>query len=46
MITFRYEISREAGDVLVTGETQHLFLNKDGRPMKVPEKYRPLFGLK
>jgi len=46
MITFRYEISTEAGDLLLTGETQHLFLNKDGRPIKVPEKYRPLFGLK
>ena len=44
MITFGYEIRREEGTLLATGETRHLFL-KDGRPIKVPAKYHGLFGL-
>lgn len=44
MITFEYRITNDAGALLATGETRHLFL-KDGRPVKVPAKYFELFGL-
>lgn len=45
MVTFGYEIRRVEGDVLLaSGETRHVFI-RDGRPAKMPEKYRGLFGL-
>lgn len=45
MITFGYEIlNAETGELLASGETKHIFL-KDGKPIKVPEKYRALFGI-
>lgn len=49
MLSFRYQISRENDDaseiVLATGESSHLFLNREGKPIKVPPKYLELFGL-
>lgn len=45
MITFGYEIlNAETGELLASGETKHIFL-KDGKPIKVPPKYRELFGI-
>jgi acyl-CoA thioester hydrolase len=45
MIVFSYEIRRaEDGALLATGSTHHIFL-RDGRPVKVPEKFHALFGL-
>lgn len=43
MIRFGYEM-REAssGGTLATGETKHLFCGRDLKPVKLPEKYRPL----
>lgn len=45
IIVFRYEI-REALEnrVLVTGFTKHLFLGRDFRPQKLPERYRSIFA--
>jgi acyl-CoA thioester hydrolase len=46
MITFGYEmLSAENGDSLATGETRHIFLSTEMKPIKLPEKYRPLFGI-
>ncbi|MEO8026096.1 MAG: thioesterase family protein [Bryobacteraceae bacterium] len=46
MIVFGYEMREaDANQVLATGETKHFFCGKDGRPRKLPEQYRPLFGL-
>jgi acyl-CoA thioester hydrolase len=45
MIAFAYEIRRAADNALLAnGSTHHIFL-RDGRPVKVPEKYAAVFGL-
>jgi hypothetical protein len=33
------------GRELASGETKHLFCNRQLRPAKLPPKYRPYFGL-
>lgn len=46
MVTFAYEIrNQETGDLLATGETKHVFLNNEGRPVKIPAKYHELFEI-
>lgn len=46
MIAFGYRIlNAETGQTLSTGETRHMFLDKQGRRVKVPEKYRTLFAI-
>ena len=46
MVTFAYEMRLASGDVrLATGETRHIFLSRAMKPVRLPEKYRPLFGL-
>lgn len=46
MITFGYEILHaETGQTLSTGETKHMFLDKAGRRVRVPQKYRSLFAI-
>jgi acyl-CoA thioester hydrolase len=46
MIVFGYEIvSAETGQLLAEGETKHIFLDKQGKPIQVPVKYRALFGI-
>lgn len=46
MLTFAYDIrNAETGQLLVTGETRHVFLDSTGRPVRMPGKYRPLFGM-
>jgi acyl-CoA thioester hydrolase len=46
MVEFEYEI-REAETVraLASGSTRHIFLGVDMRPVRLPEKYWPLFGI-
>ena len=46
MVTFAYEIRHElTGEVFATGETRHVMIDLNGRPVKIPPKYHPLFGL-
>ena len=46
MIEFQYEI-RDArdGSKLASGETKHIFLGADFKPVKLPEKYLAPFGI-
>lgn len=45
-IRFGYEIRREADRrLLATGETLHTICGRDGKMMRLPEKYRPYFPL-
>jgi hypothetical protein len=44
MVTFSYEMSVN-GHGVATGETRHIFLNRELKPTHVPLEYRPLFGL-
>jgi acyl-CoA thioester hydrolase len=45
-VVFQYEISdAHSGRQLAAGETKHVFLGADMRPVKLPEKYWPLFGM-
>ena len=46
MVVFTYEIRNAAtSQLLVTGETRHVFIPREGRPEKVPRKYFELFGI-
>jgi acyl-CoA thioester hydrolase len=46
MVRFEYKLTSATDDrTLATGHTAHIFLNREMRPAKLPEKYRPLFGL-
>ena len=46
MVRFGYSMeSVETGKVLATGFTAHVFVNRDMRPVKLPEQYRPMFGM-
>ena len=46
MVTFCYEMRlSEDGRKLATGYTRHIFLVRDFRPARLPEKYHPLFGI-
>jgi acyl-CoA thioester hydrolase len=45
MVEFAYEIRRAAdATLLATGTTKHIFV-KNGKPVKIPEEFRPIFGL-
>lgn len=45
MVEFHYQICDCAtARELASGETKHIFLGSDMKPVKLPEKYRPLFG--
>jgi acyl-CoA thioester hydrolase len=46
MIRFGYEMV-DAGTErrLASGETKHIFCNRERKPMKLPEKYRGAFGI-
>jgi acyl-CoA thioester hydrolase len=46
MVEFEYEI-RDAltRRQLASGSTKHIFLGKDMRPVRLPEKYLPLFAV-
>lgn len=44
-VTFDYELA--CGDRRVaTGQTRHIFLNREFRPTRLPDKYAPLFGIR
>jgi acyl-CoA thioester hydrolase len=46
MVTFAYEMRLAAGETkLATGHTKHLFLSRDFKPTRLPEKYLALFGI-
>lgn len=44
MVRFAYEmrLSGDGGRNVATGETRHIFLNRELRPCRLPEKYRDL----
>ena len=46
MIEFHYRM-RDAGTgrEIATGETKHIFLGPEMKPIKLPEKYYALFGI-
>lgn len=45
-IRFSYEMRRVADDeLLATGETSHIVLDRTGKAMRLPEKYRVFFPL-
>jgi acyl-CoA thioester hydrolase len=43
-VAFDYEISCE-GRKVATGQTRHIFLSPELRPVRLPDKYAPLFGI-
>jgi acyl-CoA thioester hydrolase len=44
VVTFDYEMS--CGERrLAVGQTKHIFLNREFRPVSLPAKYKPFFGL-
>jgi acyl-CoA thioester hydrolase len=46
MVVFTYEIRNAAtSQLLVTGETRHIFITREGRTVKVPRKYYDLFAI-
>ncbi|HXA63560.1 MAG TPA: thioesterase family protein [Bryobacteraceae bacterium] len=46
MVEFHYQICDCAtARELASGETRHIFLGPDMKPVKLPEKYRMLFGV-
>jgi acyl-CoA thioester hydrolase len=46
MVIFTYEIRNAAtSQLLVTGETRHIFITREGRAVKVPRKYYDLFAI-
>jgi acyl-CoA thioester hydrolase len=45
MVTFGYEM-RTDDRVVATGYTKHLFLGRDFKATRLPEKYYPMFGMK
>jgi acyl-CoA thioester hydrolase len=45
-VEFHYVISdRQSGRQLAEGQTKHVFLGADMKPLKLPEKYWPLYGI-
>jgi acyl-CoA thioester hydrolase len=45
-VEFQYEISdAQSGRQLAAGETKHVFVGAGMKPVKLPEKYWPLFGI-
>ncbi len=46
MLRYGYEMtSAETGKLLAVGQSSHVFCGRDMKPRKLPEKYRPLFGI-
>jgi len=46
VVVFGYEIvNAGTGALLATGETKHIFCNREMKPHKLPGKYFPLFGI-
>jgi len=45
IVSFGYEMRLEDGRKLATGSTRHIFCNREMKPVRLPEKYRTLFGM-
>jgi acyl-CoA thioester hydrolase len=46
LVRFGYEMRRPAdGRLIATGETKHIFCNREMRPVRLPAKYLALFGI-
>jgi acyl-CoA thioester hydrolase len=46
MLHFAYEMTEaSSGRRLATGETKHVFCTPDHKPLKLPQKYRAVFGM-
>jgi acyl-CoA thioester hydrolase len=46
LVRFGYEMRRAAdGRILASGETRHIFCNREMRPVRLPAKYLALFGV-
>src|SRR5437588_5598826 len=46
IVEFKYEIRDPlAGRAIAHGETKHIFLNREMKPVKLPEKYFAAFGI-
>lgn len=43
-VTFDYEMTC-AGRRVATGQTKHIYLSRDFRPMRLPDRFAPLFGI-
>jgi acyl-CoA thioester hydrolase len=44
-VQFTYRMRRaDDNRLLADGETDHIFLNREGRPVRIPESYRHFFG--
>ena len=47
MAVFGYEMRLADGDrIIATGTTRHIYLNREMRPTRLPEKYHALFGIR
>jgi acyl-CoA thioester hydrolase len=46
VVTFAYEMRlAEGGRTLATGHTRHIFVNRELRRARLPEKYHAMFGV-
>ena len=45
IVRFGYEMRLADGRKLATGSTRHIFCNREMKPVRLPEKYRALFGI-
>jgi acyl-CoA thioester hydrolase len=45
MVTIQYEMRLADGGLLATGHTCHVFVNRQMRKARLPEKYHPMFGI-
>ena len=47
LVSFSYEMRLADGDrKLATGSTRHIFCNRELKPVRLPAKYRGVFGIK
>ena len=47
LVSFSYELRRaEDGRLLSTARTRHVFCNREMRPVRLPAKYWPMFGIR
>jgi acyl-CoA thioester hydrolase len=47
LVRFEYEMLHALTNrVLATGETKHVFCDRQRRPVKLPQKYRSAFGMR
>ena len=46
LVAFQYEMRLADGErKLATGLTRHMFCNREMEPVRLPMKYRPMFGI-